>query len=406
MSISELVKGVDLRRFASARTHPFRVAYIIDRLSRAGTEMQLLGLIRGLDRSCVMPSLILLDGEDEDSLRLAPPDCPVLRLGVRSLTSGKAVRAAWQLTHWLRHHRIHILQTYFIDSTLFGVPVARWAGVQRIIRVRNNLGYWLTRRHRWWSRRVEPWIDMTLTNSAAGRDALMAEGVPARKIAVIENGIDVERFVADPPRFACPLRFGAVANLRPVKGLDLLVRAAARLAPKYPHLIFEVAGEGPQRPELELLIRDLGLEARFILRGSVANVPEFLAGLDVFIQPSRSESLSNALLEAMASGRAIVATRVGAAQQLIRDGIDGLLVDPENVAELVHAMEFLLQHPDVARRMGEESRKRVAESYSRQAMCRRFEQFYRDFGQREAEQADRSLVNSTGRSCCEPDSTT
>lgn len=363
----------------AAPPRPIRVAYLIDRLSRAGTEMQLLGIIRSLDRSQVLPWLVLLDGEDDESQRLAPAECPVLRLGVRSLASLRAVRAAWRLAHWLRRNRIDVVQTYFIDSTRFGVPVARWAGVPRVIRVRNNLGYWLTRRHRWWNRMIEAGIDVTLTNSQAGRESLMAEGIPPERIVVMENGVEIEKFAAAPPRFGNPLRIGAVANLRPVKGLDLLVRAAAELTRKHDHLLFEVAGEGPQREELERQIRDLGLESRFILRGSVSEIPQFLARMDVAVLPSRSESLSNALLEAMASGRAIVATRVGAAARLIDDGVEGLLVEPENVPDLVRALDFMVQHPEAGRRMGEAARQRVAANHSRDMVCRNYERFYRQF---------------------------
>src|SRR5207253_20099 len=115
------------------------------------------------------------------------------------------------------------------------------------------------------------------SNSAEGQVALEAEGVPAAKIAVLENGVDVERFAAAAPRFVGVVRVGAVANLRPVKRLDLLIRAAAELLPRHAPLRFEVAGDGPQRAELERLIAALGLGEQFRLLGAVADVPAFLA---------------------------------------------------------------------------------------------------------------------------------
>src|SRR5207247_1593369 len=107
--------------------------------------------------------------------------------------------------------------------------------------------------HRLLNRLYGQWISLTLTNSDEGRAALEAEGVPAAKIAVLENGVDVERFAAEPLRFDGEVRIGAVANLRPVKCLDLLIRTAARLLPRHPNLHFAIAGDGPQRPELERL---------------------------------------------------------------------------------------------------------------------------------------------------------
>src|SRR5205823_12570005 len=112
--------------------------------------------------------------------------------------SRRGFAAAREFARLLRQQGIDILQTYFLDSTYFGVLVARWAGVRKVVRVRNNLGYWLTFKHRVLHRLYGPWIDLTLTNSADGRFALEAEGVPAAKIAVLENGVDVERFAAAP----------------------------------------------------------------------------------------------------------------------------------------------------------------------------------------------------------------
>src|SRR5215203_1546515 len=100
---------------ASAPTaDPVRVCYMIDRLSRAGTETQLLALVRTLDRTKVSPTLVLLDGEDDLSRALEPADCPVIRLGVRKLLSGRAVSAARRLRAFWREQRPDVLQAYFL----------------------------------------------------------------------------------------------------------------------------------------------------------------------------------------------------------------------------------------------------------------------------------------------------
>src|SRR5262245_26238507 len=101
-------------------TDPVRACFMIDRLSRAGTETQLVALVRGLDRSKAMPSLVLLAGEDDLSRALEPADCTVIRLGVRSLFSLSAMRAAHQLRKFWREHRPDVLQVYFLDAAYFG----------------------------------------------------------------------------------------------------------------------------------------------------------------------------------------------------------------------------------------------------------------------------------------------
>jgi glycosyltransferase involved in cell wall biosynthesis len=222
-------------------------------------------------------------------------------------------------------------------------------------------------------------VDRVLTNSQAAREALVQQGHwRPEQVVVLENGVDTERFRGFllPDTSKKRVRIGCVANLRPVKNIDGLMHAVRPLCQRYPQLMVEVAGDGEQRPALEQLQQQLGLGDRFILRGRVANVPEFLRRVDIAVLPSHSESLSNALLEYMAAGRAIVATDVGANATVLRHQRDGLIVPPGNVAALTAAIEQMLQEPLRAAAFGASARKRVQLHYSRQAMLRRFEDFY------------------------------
>jgi L-malate glycosyltransferase len=231
---------------------------------------------------------------------------------------------------------------------------------------------------------------------------------------VLANGVDVNRFADFPPPFAwpgvvgtlrvpphacrpgatpgphepspqdgtrsvpttlkAPARVGCVANLRPVKNVDGLMRAARVVCDRFPQVVFEVAGDGEQRAELGRLRAALGLGDRFVLRGSVADVPGFLRTVDVAVLPSHSEGMSNALLEYLAAGRAVVATAVGANPTLVQE--DGLIVPPGDDGALAEAIGRLVAKPDLARRLGAAARRRVEAEYSRDAMRRRFEDFY------------------------------
>lgn len=324
---------------------------------------------------------MLLDGENDLSRSLEPADCPVLRLGVKRLVGRRAVGAARRLAAFWREQRTDVLQAYFLDSAYFGVPLARCCGVPRVVRVRNNLGYWLTRKHRLLNRLVGPFVDVTLTNTDAGKQVLIdAEGLPPGKVAVLANGVDLARFAGFPaPDTGRPVvRVGCVANLRPVKNVDGLMRAARRVCDRFPHVVFEVAGDGEQRAELERLHAELQLGERFVLRGSVSDVPGFLRALDVAVLPSHSEGMSNALLEYMAAGRAIVATAVGANPTLVRDGEHGLIVPPSDIPALAASIERLLADPPLAARLGMAASARAQSGYSRDAMRQRFEDFYHD----------------------------
>ena len=390
---------------------PIRVSFVIDNLGRAGTESQLLALLRTLDRRAVQPSLVLLDGEGDASRELEPAGVPILRLGVRKLASVRAVSAAKRLRAFWLEHRPDVAQIYFLDSAYFAVPVAKACGVRKVVRVRNNLGYWVSAKHKWLGRLIRPWVDVTLTNSELGREALVTgEGLARKRVAVIENGVDLvpvspggeglvwnpsppgergrgegDSCEADPiPPHPQPLspggegsqRIGTVANLRPVKNIAGLMRTAKSLLPEFPHLRFEVAGDGEQRAELEALHAALGLGDRFVLRGSITDVPAFLRSLDVAVLPSLSEGMSNAVLEYMAAGLPVVATAVGATPKLL-DGC-GVLVPAGDDTALSAALAALLRNPDRAATLGAAARRRVEAEYGRDAMRRRFEEFYRD----------------------------
>jgi glycosyltransferase involved in cell wall biosynthesis len=285
-----------------------------------------------------------------------------------------------RFARFLKRERIDVVQAYFPDSSYFGVPAAYLAGVPHRLRTRNNLGHWLTPLHRFLGRSLNRLTTGALANCEAARGALLAdEGAPPERVTVLENGVDLERFLAVPPLTDRPAGVpcvGVVANLRPVKGLDVLVRAAMLLADTHPLAAFQVAGEGELRAALERDIGVRGLAERFTLPGSVADIPGFLAGLAVAVLCSRAEGMSNAVLEYMAAGRAIVATAVGATPELIQDGVHGLLVPPGDALSLARAIGRLLDNPALARRLGEAARRRACERYGREAMVRRFEDFY------------------------------
>ncbi|WP_165250226.1 glycosyltransferase [Paludisphaera soli] len=360
---------------------PIRVCYLIDRLRVGGTETQLLSLIRHLDPSVLQPYLCLLDGEDETSRALEPRGCPVTRLGVRSIRSVRGLTRCGIFARQLRREHIDVLQVYFRDSAIFGAVAGRLAGVPRVVRVRNNLGYWMTPGDRRTFRVVNRLITTTFTNSEAGLQALVEqEGLAPGSITVVDNGIDLDRY--DRPRpvrprgGATPRQVGVVANLRAVKGLDVFLRAAATVAAKHEDVRFTIAGEGPERASLAGLVDELGLADRVRMPGQVDDVPGFLADLDLAVHSSSSEGLSNAVLESLAAGLPTIATAVGANPSLIRDGFNGLLVPAGEPARLAAAMDRLLSDPAAAGAMGRAARRSVGDRFSWPNVARAYEGLY------------------------------
>jgi glycosyltransferase involved in cell wall biosynthesis len=278
---------------------------------------------------------------------------------------------------FLWREQIDVVQAYFPDSSYFGVPTAWLAGVRHRIRTRNNIGHWLTPAHRLLGRMLNLFTTATIANCQAARQALLdAEHPRPESVLVLENGVDLDRFVNIPAPTQRATCVGAVANLRVVKGLDVLINAAGRLRHDFPDVVFRIAGEGDQRAELESLIRRSALTDRFLLPGAQKDVPGFLASLDVAVLASRAEGMSNAVLEYMAAARPLVATAVGATPELIQDGVHGLLVAPGDPGVLADAIARLLCQRDLAIHLALNARQRAVEQYSRPAMVRRFEDFY------------------------------
>ena len=379
---------------------PIRVSFLIDSLSYAGTEMQLLALIRSLDQSRVLPSLVLLNGTSAESRSLEPSDCPLLRLSLTSFRNLPATaRAVTRLARFWKRQHVDVVQTYFLDSTYFGVPLARALGIRRVVRVRNNLGHWLTPTHRGLGRFIGRIVDATITNSQAGHDALRAaEGLPAEKLVVLENGVDVDRFAKlDLPRRENGVTVGVMANLRPVKGVDVLLRAASRMlswragrvsdrrnlqaqapvayAPGSP-IRFLIAGDGEQRIYLERLAQELQIADHVQFLGRIRNVTSFLSQIDLGVVPSHAEGMSNALLEFMAAGRPVIATEVGANAQLLGHGSRGMLVQPGDEVALADAIHQMVVDEALAARLAAAAQEYVQTYFDRKEMRYRFEDFY------------------------------
>jgi L-malate glycosyltransferase len=365
---------------ADACPRPVGVCFLIDELNVAGTETQLLALIHHLDRARVRPYLALLKPHAEDCHPLEPSDCPVLRLGVRALRRPWAWRQAWRFARFLRQRRIDALMLYTPDSTYFGAVAGNLAGVPHILRVRNNLNHWMGPLDRWLGRLYNRLVTGTTVNCDAARQAVLRdERAPAHTITVLENGVDLERFLAIPPwqnRRNTGRRVGVAANLRRVKGLDIFVEAAAQLAGTRNDLTFHLAGTGEEQAALARQIDRRGVGRCVEICGSVSDIPGFLASLDVAVLPSRSEGMSNAVLEYMAAARPIVATAVGATPEVIAHGRHGLLVPPDDPKTLAGAIGQLLSDSAQAERLAAAARRRVRQHYSRQAMVERFEQFF------------------------------
>ncbi len=220
-------------------------------------------------------------------------------------------------------------------------------------------------------------------NSPAVVDHLQRAGhVPAARLKLIVGGVDPDRFAdaipvdrgsLDVPDDAFLLLW--VGRLDPVKGLDELIDAVALLNDSRIRLV--LAGEGPYESTTRRRVADAGLTDRARFLGRRGDVPNLLASADMFVFPSRTEGLPNALLEAMAAERPIVTTDVAGCRDLIADGQTGLLVPPRQPAQLADAIRRLIDDADLAARLGRAAKLHVTDRYSFAATVAKYAMLYR-----------------------------
>ena len=253
-------------------------------------------------------------------------------------------------------------------------------------RVRSRPKYVVTRRmdyperpgwysHRLYNRRV----DGVVAISQAIGDLLTQAGVDPRKIRRIPSGIDPERFKNCRSRQDGSNRvktIGCLAGLDARKGQRFLLEAAALLKAQGFNLRYQLAGDGPLRSELENHVTRLGLRDEVSFLGFVADAAAFLADIDLFVMPSLFEGLGVAVLEAMAAGKPVVATRVGGLTESVIDGVTGILVPPSSAAALARAIAQLAQAPASAAEMGRHGRERVLQHFTLEQMARQNESYY------------------------------
>jgi sugar transferase (PEP-CTERM/EpsH1 system associated) len=202
-------------------------------------------------------------------------------------------------------------------------------------------------------------------------------GVFPGKVSTILNGVDMNRFpVAGSSCGEREVRIGIIARLAPVKDVATLLRAMQIVTRDCPEVLLHVVGDGPERDRLELLAEELCISNKVQFFGFRRDIPKVLAGIDIFTLSSLSEGTSMTILEAMASGKPVVATRVGGNPALIEEGVNGFLVPAGQPAELAGALLRLARDGALRERLGANNRFRTAREYSIQAMVEQYERLY------------------------------
>lgn len=365
-----------------------RIAFVLDTIASptAGTEKQLLFLLSHLDRNKFEPYLCCLQSSkwlaDEFNL------CPVHVIGLKSFKNPISYYRLWRFAKFLRREKADIVQTHFRDANITGIISGKLAGVKKIISTRRNIGHWHNRFEILILRFLNRWVTRFVANSDYARvHASRVEQIPPEKIEVIYNFVDLEMFGKEGYRRVGKLKeyFGILkerpvvtmmANLRPVKGVDVFLKSARLILDNIKDVSFIIAGEGDERRKLEDYCQNLDLNRSVRLIGAVSDVIPLLKVSDIGVLSSYSESLSNSIIEYMAAGLPVVCTDVGGNRELVQDGINGFLVLPGDPQRLAEAIIKLINNPDLRLKMGEESLKLSKTLFNFESTLREYENLY------------------------------
>ncbi len=369
-------------RGAGAECAKARVAQVIPSLQVGGLQkvvVRLVGRFRGR-----MDHLVLTPAGDGPLRPRFGPGVEVIALAERPGSPKlNALRMARIFRVW-RPDVVHTRNWTCIDAVLG----ARLAGVPVVIHGEHGReaddpeGRNALRRH------VRRLLALLVTEFVAvsrdlARWLVEDVGVPAAKVTQIYNGVDAEAFSPadkEAARRALGIRDGAlvigtVGRLDPVKDHRGLLEAFGRIA-HHPHAQLVIVGDGPRRAALERDRGALGLDGRVLMLGERQDVAGILRALDVFALPSLGEGISNALLEAMASGLPVVATRVGGNPELVDHDVTGMLVSPRSADALAEAFARYLSDPALIRKHGEAGRCRAVRDFSLDRMFESYESLY------------------------------
>lgn len=361
-----------------ANRGPLRVMFVITSMPVGGAETLLVELIRRLDRSRFAPELCCLKQFDvlgEILAREVPAFSGLIAYKYDAAVLGRLARL-------MRRRQIDAVVTVGTGDKMFwGRLAARMARVPVVCSALHSTG--MPERVQLANRLLAPITDAFIAVAETqGRYLAEHEGCPAERVRVVPNGVDVQKFHPRWPDESLrrQLRLdpsspvaAIIAALRPEKNHELFLRAAALVHRELPEARFLIVGDGPRRNALEAVARSLSLGDAVRFLGIRRDVAEILSLVNVVVLTSHMEANPVSVLEAMASEKPVVATRVGSLVETVVDGRTGYLVPPGDAPQLAQRVIELLREPERAACMGRSGREEVISHWSIERMVQGYE---------------------------------
>jgi sugar transferase (PEP-CTERM/EpsH1 system associated) len=335
-----------------------RVLHVVLQLDMGGMEKLLVDIARFSDRKrfdhtfvCISRRGALADQIEEAGRPVICLDEPI----------GLRLSLARRLYRLFRTVRPDVVHTHNSKPLIYAAPAARLARVPCIVHTRHGQRFNAPYRQTLAVRVASQTLNRFVCVSEDSKKCSKTEGIAAKRLVVIRNGVDLTRFAYTGPSYQ---RYALmVGRLVPEKNIESLLRSMQILTQELPEFRLIIAGDGPSRASLESMATDLQLGERVKFLGTVADIASLMSGASLFVLPSLTEGISLTLLEAMATGLPVVATAVGGNPEVVADRETGFLVPPKSPRALADAMTRLWNEPALARELGAAGRARVEQRF-------------------------------------------
>jgi len=346
-----------------------RIELVIGQLTYGGAEGQLFELARGLSQSKLADPVVYCLSESDEPYASRLREAGI-RVRVFASRGSFDVGRVLALRRALAADRIEVVHAFLFLASGYSYLATRGLAGVRLVTSARNCKPEPNPVRRAVLRAAFRASSRVLCNSREmARYAASYYGAPAERTAVVLNGVDTARFFVE-RRAHEGLRIGTVGRLERQKNLGMFLDAAEMVLARRPDARFEIVGDGSLRDHWKAEIARRSLDHAVSLPGTRSDIPQLFAGLDQFWLTSDWEGTPNVVLEAMAAGLAVIATRVGGTPEVIDDRRSGILVEPGDAAAVASASLELAGAPDVARELGASARKSTAERFSIDAMVR------------------------------------
>ena len=368
---------------------PIKIVFIIDTLDAyaGGTENQLLKILRGLNRADFEILLICFRQNSWFEKNASKLGCSTIVLKIDAVRDWRTYANFYRLVSIIRKFAPDIVQTFFPVGNIIGVLAARFAGVKNIISSRRDFGEWMSARYLIATKAANLGVKKIIANSKMVRElTIRKEGVAPSKLEVFHNGIDVDMFtglrrdMSLKSRLGIPSEdkvIGIVANFRPMKHHHVFLRAAAEALSKHRDLSFLLVGSGPLKAEMKSLAKTLGISHKTHFAGLQTDVRPHLSIMDIGVNCSEGEGLSNAIMEYMCAGIPCIVARAGGNPDLITHDVNGYTFELDDHQTLATLIVRLLDDPARREAFAAEALKKIKKEMGLATMLSTHVNFYK-----------------------------